>query len=359
MDRLRRACILLNLARGGLPANTPEFEPREILFGSSERLRALGLEPGTVERLLALRARGEPLLEQERAAASGTRILIPGDAEFPRCLLEHPHRPPVLYLRGLPLLDPPRAAIVGARTASRAMERFSSRLGEACAKAGVPVVSGLARGIDAAAHAGCLKADGFPVGVLGTGVDVIYPRETRRLHAAVEASGSILSTFPLGAQPKPFHFPRRNRIVAALADRVVVVQATEDSGSISTARAALDAGTEVCAVPGSPDDPLARGANQLLRDGAAPILEPADLLDPLVGVGVCPREERSPRVRKRIDKDTRIRLQIGSTPLTAEELARVTSLPLAEVLERLICMEAEGKVERIPGRLFLRREPNS
>jgi len=357
MNPSRRAWILLNLARGGMPADPGEIDPREILSGDSRRLRALGLESGTVERLVALRARGEPLLEQERAAAAGTRILIPGDEEFPRSLLDHPHRPPVLYLRGAPLQDPPRAAIVGARAASRAMERFSARLGKACAKAGVAVVSGLARGIDAAAHVGCLEGEGFPIGVLGTGIDVAYPRETRKLHAAVEANGSLLSTFPLGAQPKPFHFPRRNRIVAALAERVVVVQATEDSGSISTARAALDTGTEVCAVPGSPDDPLARGTNSLLRDGAAPILEPADLLDALVGVGVCPRQEHSTRTRKHIDRDGRIRLQIGSTPMTAQEISRVTGLALPEVLERLICMEADGKVERLPGRLFLRREP--
>ena len=218
------------------------------------------------------------------------------------------------------------------------------------------MVSGLARGIDAAAHAGCLAGDGFPIGVLGCGADMIYPRETARLHASVLAAGSLISTFPMGAMPKPYHFPRRNRIVAALSTRVVVVQATEGSGSMSTARAALDTNTEVCAVPGSPDDPLARGTNRLIRDGAAPILEPSDLLEPMLGVGSRLPEEPPRTRRPEPDRDSLIRLQIGSTPLTADEISSIIRVPLSEVLERLTTMELDRKVERLPGRLYLRRE---
>ena len=339
-----------------MPPGRQPPDVHAILHGGRKQLLSAGLRAATVERLIRLRGAGEPLGELERAASSGTRILLPEDADFPEDLRAHPHCPPVLYLRGACIPAQLRAGIVGARNASRAMERFSSMLGEACARSGVAVVSGLARGIDAAAHAGCLAGDGFPIGVLGCGADMIYPRETARLHASVLAAGSLISTFPMGAMPKPYHFPRRNRIVAALSTRVVVVQATEGSGSMSTARAALDTNTEVCAVPGSPDDPLARGTNRLIRDGAAPILEPSDLLEPMLGVGSRLPEEPPRTRRPEPDRDSLIRLQIGSTPLTADEISSIIRVPLSEVLERLTTMELDRKVERLPGRLYLRRE---
>ncbi len=355
MDEPRRASLLLLLAHGGVPWSRPPPPPALLLGGARADLLAAGLREAVVQRLLELRAAGEPEREAERAARGGVGLLFPGDEFFPAGLEDHPLCPPLLYWRGLPVPPCPRVAIVGARSASRAMERFARLLGEAAARAGVPVVSGLARGIDAAAHAGCLDGAGFPVAVLGCGVDRVYPACTRALHAQVAARGALVSTYPLGTPPQPFHFPLRNRIVAALAARVVVVQATEDSGSMSTARAALDGGSDVCAVPGSPDDPLARGTNRLIRDGAHPILEPADLLDPLVGVGRVAAE--APRAARpaRLDADARIRLQIGSTPLAAEEIAAAAHLPLAEVVERLLRLELEGKVERLPGRLYRNR----
>lgn len=343
------------MALGGTGAAPPRLSPALALAGKRADALAAGLPEPAVERLLLLRAAGEPERELARIARAGARLLFPEDAAFPRDLAQHPACPPVLYARGGPIPDGPRAAIVGARACSPALARFAERLGRACASAGVPVVSGLARGIDAAAHRGVLAGNGAAVAVLGTGVDVAYPRETRELHARVAECGVLLSTYALGSEPRPFHFPLRNRIVAALAATLVVVQATEDSGTMSTAKAALDGNTDVCAVPGSPDDPLARGTNRLLRDGARPILEPADLLDPLVGVGVCPREPLSSGKAPTCGppgRDRLIRMQITSTPLAPEEIAHATRLPLCEVVERLVGLELEGSVERLPGRLF-------
>lgn len=310
-----------------------------------------GIPRPLAERVLVLRDAGEPDRELARAARLGVRLLFPEDDDFPADLQGHPHAPPLLYLRGRPLPGAPRAALIGSRAASRGMCGFASRLAEACARAGVPVVSGLARGIDAAAHEGCLAGDGFPVAVLGTGVDRCYPSDTRRLHGTVRERGALLATWPLGSPPLAAHFPVRNRLVAALAAVVVVVQATEDSGTMSTARAALDTGTEVCAVPGSPDDPLARGTNRLIRDGARPVLEPADLLDPLVGLGVVPSEPPR-RDRPECGPDGRIRRELHSAVLTPEELVEACRLPLELVLERLVALELDGRVERLPGRLY-------
>lgn len=358
MDDQRRAAILLNLARGGTPGGADPPAVGTVLRGAASRLQAAGLTRPTVERLLLLRRAGEPERELDRARRLGARVLLPGDPGFPGPLRDHPYGPAVLYARGHPWPgeDPPRVALVGARAATPALKRFTFLLGQECGQHRVLVVSGLARGIDAAAHAGCLAGGGFPVGVLGCGLDRRYPRETAGLHAGVQERGILLSTYPFGSLPKPFHFPLRNRIIAALALRVVVVQASEDSGSMITAKAALEIGTEVCAVPGSPDDPLARGSNRLIRDGASPILEPADLLEPLLGVGVVPHQPMQHTDRRPLDLDTRIRLHIGSTPLCAEEIARAIGTPLAEVLERLMILESRGAVERLPGRLFRNRE---
>ncbi len=322
------------------------------MHGSTRELARARVAGEVLDRLLRLRTAGEPRREIERAARLGATILVAGDAAYPTEWNGHPDAPLVIYLRGRDVAFARRAAIIGSRDASVSMERFAAHLGEACARAGVPVVSGLARGIDAAAHEGCLTGRGVPIGVLGTGIDRVYPRQNVRLHAAVAEHGTLLTTYPLGTEPYAHHFPLRNRLVAALAHLVVVVQATEDSGTMSTARAALDSGTEIGAVPGSPDDPLARGTNRLIRDGARPILEAADLLDPLVGVGVVPAEPFTRGDdRTQEDADPILR-QIGSKPLAPEEIALAIGRPLHEVHERLLRLEIDGRVERRPGRLY-------
>ncbi len=360
MDRERRAAILLNLLAGGHPRRRPPPPVDVLLGGDREALADAGLGARSIDRFLELRRDDAADVELRRTERIGARIVTPADADYPAPLVGHPDAPTVLYVVGAGLAPAPRAALVGARAAAAAQLRFARRLGRACGEAGVAVVSGLARGIDAAAHEGCLDGHGHPIGVLGTGIDRTYPRETRRLHARVRERGLLLTPYPLGTPPNAPNFPARNRIVAALADSVTVVAATEDSGSMSTARAALDAGTEVSAVPGSPDDPLSRGTNRLLRDGARPILEPADLLDPLVGIGVVRaeafRRDRGSGAPPSPDDDDPLLREIAALARTPDELAEILGRPVGDVVARLVELELRGRAERLPGRRFRRVE---
>ncbi|MFG0319576.1 MAG: DNA-processing protein DprA [Planctomycetota bacterium JB042] len=360
MDQERRAAILLNLLASGHPRRRPPPPVEVLLHGDRDALREAGIGASGLDRFLELR-RGDAADEEvRRTERLGARILTVADADYPAPLVGHPDAPTVLYVAGAGLPPSPRAALVGARAAASAQLRFARRLGRACGEAGVAVVSGLARGIDAAAHEGCLDGDGRPIGVLGTGIDRTYPRETRRLHGRVRERGLLVTPYPLGTSPNAPNFPARNRIVAALADSVTVVAATEDSGSMSTARAALDAGTEVSAVPGSPDDPLSRGTNRLLRDGARPILEPADLLDPLVGLGVVRaeafRRDRRAGASAAAEESDPLLREIAALPRTPDELAEILDRPVGEVVSRLIELELRGRAERLPGRRFRRVE---
>lgn len=341
------ASILINLTYSGVCPR--RVLPAEIMFaGDHATLVAHGLPVEKADRLLELRRSSGVARELAAAARIGVRIVTSADPEYPRDLVSHPYAPPVIYLRGRDLPPPPRVAIVGARQCSTGMARFASEIASACARAGIPVVSGLARGIDAAAHRGALTASGACVGVLGCGVDVVYPSTARDLFAAVRDHGCLIATWPMGTPPLPHHFPIRNRLLAALAQAVVVVQARPESGSMSTARAALDAGIEVLAVPGSPDDPLAAGTNRLIRDGARPVLEPRDVVEALLGVGMVPELER----RATAGTHDPVLLEIASTARSAEEIALALDRTLADVLESLVASELRGEVERLPGGLF-------
>lgn len=223
-------------------------------------------------------------------------MLEPGDPRYPARLLDLEHPPAQLHLRRpagpdrlAVLLADPVVAVVGARAASAEGRAFAHGLAAELAGAGVAVVSGLARGIDAAAHAGALARGGRTVAVLGCGVDRDYPRATAGLAAVIAREGVVASEYPPGTPPAPHRFPERNRIVAALAQCVVVVEAQARSGALITARLALELGRDVLAVPGAPWQPTATGALALLRDGAHPCLGAADVL---VALGLDPGRTR-------------------------------------------------------------------
>lgn len=204
------------------------------------------------------------------------------DAAYPACLRALDDAPPVLAVRGHPeVLGRDAVAIVGARAATRAARAFARSLARDLARAGLVIVSGLARGIDAEAHRGALEAEGVTIGVLACGVDRIYPPEHRALALQIMATGAVVSELPLGTLPRPLHFPLRNRIISGLVRAVVVVEARRRSGSLITVRHALDQGREVFVVPGSVEGPFAAGTNQLLREGARAIQSARDLLDDL------------------------------------------------------------------------------
>lgn len=223
-------------------------------------------------------ADGERVLEQ--AEGLGAQTLIQPDPTYPAMLREIPDPPPVLFLLGDPaLLGRPATAIVGSRDHSEYGRAVAGRVAEAAAGAGITVVSGMARGLDAVAHAAALEAGGPTIGVLGNGLGVIYPAANRELYERVAERGLLLTEFPPGDRPMAHSFPRRNRIISGLARVTVVVEAAEGSGTLITVGAALAQGRDVMAVPGPITSPTSVGTNRLIRDGAEPLLDPSDLLE--------------------------------------------------------------------------------
>ncbi|MCA9750675.1 MAG: DNA-processing protein DprA [Gemmatimonadetes bacterium] len=225
----------------------------------------------------------------ERAGAARATVLWRGDPEWPEGLAGLTDPPEVLFVRGDPrLLREPSVAIVGTRECTPEGADLARRLGARLAEAGRCVVSGLARGIDTAAHVGALEGDGDTIAVLGAGVDVPTPPRNAALHEEIANRGALVSEFAPGTEPRPRHFPRRNRILAALAQAIVVIEARHRSGALVTARHGLDQGKEIFVVPGWPGSPLAAGPLALLRDGARPIRGADDLLEDLRGLGASP-----------------------------------------------------------------------
>jgi DNA processing protein len=259
-------------------------------------------------------------------------------------------------VRGAGEFADPAAAIVGTRQATPSAREFAVHLARGAARAGVGVVSGLARGIDAAAHRGALEAGGSTIAVLGTGVDRCYPAAHRALYAEILTAGLVVSEYPPGSPPRREHFPARNRVLAALARAVVVVQAPVKSGALVTAAFAADQGSEVLAVPGDPHLPENAGSNQLLAAGARVVLGVEDVLSAVKGYEV-PADptagdaagERDPLLTL-IGKEDRVLLgELDLVPRSVDLLARATGTAMSEVLAALLRLELAGLVEQLPG----------
>lgn len=297
--------------------------------------------------------------EAELAAneAAGASLLFKGGADYPARLAQFDDAPPVLSTRGaLHLLSRPALAIVGARNASINAQRLAQSLAEELADEGYVIVSGLARGIDAAAHNGALS--GGTVAVIAGGIDIIYPPENADLHESIAESGLLLAEMPPGTQPTPRHFPIRNRIISGLALGVVVVEAAERSGSLITAREAGERGGEVMAVPGSPLDPRSAGCNHLIREGATLVRGTADILECLARPGQANlpdpadwREARlSPGSPEAVDKCRDAILgALGPESTDIDEVIRWCDAPAATVLAAILELEIAGRVTRHHG----------
>jgi DNA processing protein len=299
---------------------------------------------------------GEAAREIGALAKLGGRIIASCEADYPRGLADLEAPPPAISILGHPhLLQKEMIAIVGARNASALARKFADSLSRELGFAGLVVVSGLARGIDAAAHEAALAVG--TVAVVAGGVDIIYPPENDKLYAAIKNQGVILSEMRLGEAPQARHFPRRNRIISGLARGVVVVEAAEKSGSLITAQYALDQGREVFAVPGSPLDPRARGANRLIREGAT-LTESAEdilsVLSPMLGGGFREAEAPPPRSTDAMEAEAdRIRAAVeqalGPAPVEIDELIRQLGAPAAAVLTVILELELAGRCARQPG----------
>ena len=303
----------------------------------------------------------EAQAEIDAGAALGARLLISTDAAFPELLRALDPPPPVLWARGdTDLLSKPCVALVGSRSASATGQRMSRDLAQALGEAGWIVVSGLARGIDSAAHGGALASG--TIAVVAGGVDDVYPAENQRLYNEIAKRGCIVSERPVGHAARAKDFPRRNRIISGLTRGVVVVEAELRSGSLITARLAGEQGREVFAVPGSPLDPRARGANDLIRQGAILVEDAQDILVVLDGLPPISPEARSigaPPPRPPIEADTdglgaELEQILSPAPASLDQLARATGAPLPAVLAALTELSLAGRVALMPGGLAVR-----
>lgn len=316
------------------------FGPRARTLAEGWRKRAVQIDP-------------DDLCAAQESA--GITLLHRADPAYPACFRNDPEPPRLLWVRGDPERIPSRrVAVVGTRRCTRYGHDVARRFGAELARAGVSVVSGLALGIDAAAHSGVLDtSDGAPpVAVVGTGLDVVYPRRNRRLWDAVGARGVLFSEAPPGAPAEPWRFPARNRLIAALADVVIVVESTERGGSMYTVDEAIDRNVDVWAVPGPVTSPVSVGTNRLLAEGATPALEVADLLDHL-GVSAPARDatDRSTvLVRDDRDPEERQVLDVLSTgAVTFDELAERSGLPIERLALVTARLQAEQAVVRSGG----------
>jgi len=337
------------------------------------------------ERGTALHAptRAEAEVELAAIGRAGARLVCWGEPDYPSALTAVEDAPPILTVLGeIQLLQRPMIAVVGARNASANGRRLARNLAAELGQGGLVVISGLARGIDAAAHLGGL--DTGSIAVVAGGVDIVYPEENRGLYDALARRGAIVAELPLGTEPQARHFPRRNRIISGMALGVIVVEAAARSGSLITARCALDQGREVFAVPGSPLDPRARGCNDLLRHGATltetaadvlaqltPQLGGVEPLRPLPSVAIPVRSllpspadgegsglNPAPSAIEPIAEEDGLELileRLGPTPVAVDELVRQCQMSAAAVATLLLELELAGRVERHPGNLVSSR----
>jgi DNA processing protein len=334
-------------------------DPERILAAPREALASVaGVGPALAAAVAdAAATPAEADREAARAGEMGVVLLAPGDPAYPLPLLHTFDPPPLLYARGewMPG-DVVSVAVVGSRRASAYGTIQAARLARGLAEAGVTVVSGLARGVDTAAHRGALDAaGGRTLAVLGSGLARPYPYENLSLLHEVAARGAVLSEFPLDTPPVPHNFPRRNRVIAALALATVVVEASESSGSLITARLAAELGKDVAALPGRVDATGSRGVNRLLKEGAALVEGPGDVIELLELPGLEPAPAAAPPVAAVGGPAGRILAALeGQEALHPDDIAAATGLPGSSVRAALADLEVDGAVRAFPGGRFAR-----
>ncbi|MCE1227036.1 MAG: DNA-processing protein DprA [Geobacteraceae bacterium] len=332
--------------------------PEEVLAAPPGALAAVrGVTSQIVEAIAASGCRRFAEEECRRIETAGVRLLTFLDADYPRQLFEIGDPPPLLYLRGAIPVWEPAVAVVGSRRATREGLKAAERLSSELATVGVLVVSGLARGIDTAAHRGALAGGGATVAVLGCGVDVDYPPENRQLAQQIAERGCIISEFPMGTQPLAEHFPRRNRIISGLSRGVLVVEAVEKSGSLITARYALDQGREVMAVPGQISSAACRGSNRLIKDGAQLVDCVEDILD---AVRISKTEQTLPLFEPHTSpprcsltpREAAVYELVAQGPRHLDEITQALELTAGEVSAMVLGLELKGMLSQLPGSYY-------
>ncbi len=345
--------------------------PRHVLHASHKELLAVDRMTAKAARALTEFSNWDAVeREIEGTHESGISIVTAADSCYPSLLRTIYDFPPILYVKGSLTRDDINVAVVGSRRASTYGTFMTDRLSRELAMKGITVVSGMARGIDSAAHKGALSVQGRTIAVLGSGIDVIYPPENKKLFEEISAKGAVISEYPLGTEPKSPHFPSRNRIISGMSYGIVVVEANERSGSPITARLALEQGREVFAVPGSIDAPGSKGTHRLLRDGAKLVENVYDVLEevipqiaresraadeedtaaehtPAPAQGIVPGDGASLTVDERA-----ILSCMKGEPIQINGITAAGGYPVDHTLRILLSLELKGYIDQLPGKRF-------
>lgn len=322
---------------------------------NSNELRQAGLSDKIIEHFIEVRQRLSLPKVWDQLAKQGIKVITWDADHYPRRLKEIAQPPPVLYCRGSLLpQDDWAVAVVGTRRASAYGRRAAEELSAILAQNGITVVSGLARGIDSIAHQSALTNNGRTLAVFGCGIDRIYPPENRRLAERIIQQGGLLSDYPPGTPPDANNFPPRNRIISGISMAVAVVEAGQTSGALITAKFAADQGRDVFAFPGNVFSPSSKGANQLIADGAYPLLEPKEILSALQ-LENTPSYQQAQKILPDNPMEEKIISLLGTEPMHIDELQAKSGIPIETLSANLIMMELKGLVQQSGGMNYVTR----
>lgn len=312
-------------------------------------LLAAGLPARIAENFVQVRNSVDLEKVMEKITAQGVKVCTWEDDIYPKRLKEIAQPPPVLFIKGsINVEDDWAVSVVGTRRVTPYGRQVAAEIARFLAENGVTVVSGLARGVDAIAHQTALQAGGRTIAVLGSGVDVVYPPEHRKLAAEITAQGAVISDYPLGTQPESTNFPPRNRIIAGLSLATIVVEAGETSGALITAKFAVDQGREVFAVPGSILTPQSEGTNHLIEEGARPLLKMSEILEVLKLENI-PEKQVNRKSLNATAEEKKLLQYLTQEPKYIDEICNLSGLPIQTVSATLTMMELKGLVTHVGG----------
>ena len=352
--------LIPGLGSVGIKALLTKFGAPEAVFRAraSELSSVGGLRREIAGKIVRREFMMDPLKTARKVEGLGAKILTYGDAEYPPLLREIHDPPMVLFLKGTEIpSNKTFVSVVGSRNPTPYGLKTAEGIAQGLARRGLGIVSGMARGVDSAAHWGCLGGKGFTVAVLGTGIDIVYPASNKKLFEQIAEHGSVITEFPLGTPPEPKNFPIRNRIISGLSKGTVVVEATRNSGSLITAELGLEQGREVFAVPGSVHSFKSTGCHHLIKQGAKLVENSDDVLDELgMNYPLTQKTDtfRGPSAPILENTERTLYDIIGDFPMHIDEIARQGGLEPGSVSGTLLKMELKGLVRQLPGKFFVR-----
>lgn len=349
------AWIKLSLARGvgeeTLKVLVQKFgSPRGVIQASGRRLRDVASNEiaENIRKCIDLDVEKHISLMN----SLGVKLISFMGGEYPERLKRLPYAPPLLYVRGDLRDDEPSIAVIGSRRASHYGKVIAERFARELARVGLTIISGLARGVDTCAHRGALEENGRTIAVLGCGIDRVYPSENVYLMEKIIMNGACISEFPIGTYPFAGNFPQRNRIISGLSDAILVIEATERSGTFTTVKWALEQGKEVFAVPGNITQETSKGTNRLIMDGARPVTCTQDIIDALKLDRIIEMRE----LPSLTEDEKEVYESVGNTPTHIDQLSISLSIPVSRLSGILLSLELKSAVRQLPGRYFMREQ---